>query len=64
MKKKGLAEVLGSERKLPAKITIENDQNKEIMDIGGVPEEHREVTPSNLPLFKIYLRLGKTCENI
>jgi hypothetical protein len=36
-------EVIEPRPKLPAKIAIEIDPNKEIMDISGVPEEHQEV---------------------
>lgn len=41
-KMKGLEEIIGTGRKLPATIQVEVDSNKEIMDLGGVPEDHRE----------------------
>jgi len=40
---KETVDVLGERHKLPEVIPLEVDSNKEVMDIGGVPEEHREV---------------------
>lgn len=41
--KKTVDEVIGTEKKPTGQLILDTDPNKEIMEIGGVPEEHREV---------------------
>lgn len=62
-------EILGSAHKLPLTIVVESDQNKEVMDIGGVPQEHREVkhvSNHTLPLSYIFRQdeLKYTCHHV
>jgi hypothetical protein len=38
---------------LPEKVVVENEPNKEIMEISGVPEEHREVCPTNFKIIEM-----------
>ncbi|KAF7639161.1 hypothetical protein Mgra_00001394 [Meloidogyne graminicola] len=39
---KEVSDLLGERHKLPEVVQVEADSNKEVMEIGGVPEEHRE----------------------
>ena len=40
---KEVVDVLGDRHKLPEVVQVEGDSQQEVMEIGGVPEEHREV---------------------
>jgi hypothetical protein len=52
-KKKHLEDLTEGQRKLPEKVVVENEPNKEIMEISGVPEEHREVCPTNFKIIEM-----------